>query len=360
MKYKLKSCFIGIILLSIILLQLFPAQTNAATLEIPYFIAIFAIDSNFQTTPMAFFDLALKGGLKTNINLFFSFYYTDSIIFTVEDTNSANHQIVPSFYLKSLNATIKDLFGFLSFSLFLNDFKNAGSGGDYNSFYYSMDIDKTFEAVYKISGYGICLNAQFLNRMLSISLYGYQPSVSLAGSSKIDSLDLSVDLYFEDLSLSIFAGTENFEIYRWAISTLFQKKIFSLLLTLGTENINTYDDLMSLYFLFEQKFLIENFYEAFSIFSKPETYLGQSLSSGGENTGIILRVDLGYKDKYNSFFAGLFTSVELRNYNLYSLTTTPYIKLISSGILWRIDLTFNLLNLSTIFSVIKFSFETAF
>ncbi len=332
----------------------------AASVEFPYFITIFAINSNFQTTPIAYFDMVFKGGLKTNINLNFSFFYSDSLIFNVEDTDSNEHQIVPSLYLKSLNATISNLFGFLDFSLFMNDFRNAGFGGSYNTFYYSLNIDKTFESVYKISGYGLAIKGTFFNKILAVSVYGYQPYISRVGASTIDSLDVSFDVNLEDLSISAFFGTEAFSIYRWAISIYFEKKIFSLLLTAGMEDISTYEDLMSLYMLFEQKFLIENFYESFVIFSKPEIYHGIDLSTGGENTGILIKLDLGYKDKYNSFFAGLYTSLELRNYNLYSLNTTPYIKLLSSGILWRIDITFNLLNLSTIFSEIKFSFETAF
>ena len=355
-----KVFLIGLIFIIFSVFFIFPINIFAASLDIPYFITIFAIDSNFQSTPIAYFDFMLKGGLKTNINLSFSFFYSDSLIFNVEDTDNNPHQIVPTFYLKALNATINNLFGFLDFSLFMNDFRNAGDGGSYNTFYYSMDANKTFESVYKISGYGVALKATFLNKMLSFSLFGYQPTTSLVGASTIDSLDLAIDLNLEDLSISVFAGTEAFVKYRWAVSIFFEKKIFSLLLTTGIEDTSTYDDLMSLYLLFEQNFLIENFYESFSVFSKPEIYNGQSLTTGGENTGILLRIDLGYKDKYNSFFAGLFTSLELRNYNLYSLNASPYVKLLSSGILWRIDVTFNLLDLSTIFSVIKLSFETAF
>ncbi|MFN3411269.1 MAG: hypothetical protein ACK4YF_03820, partial [Exilispira sp.] len=246
------------------------------------------------------------------------------------------------------------------FSLFMNDFKNAGYGGSYNTFYYSLDVDRTFESVYKISGYGLALIGRFLNNKFLVGLYGYQPTISMSGTSKLDSLDISFELVFEDLKISCFAGTEEFVKYRWALSLFFEKKIFSLLLTAGMEDISDYTDLTSIYLLFEQKFLVENFYEAFVIFSKPESYLGQDLSTGGENTGILIKLDLGYKDKFNSFFAGVYTSLELRNYNLYTLYTTPYIKLLSAGILWKIDITFNLLNLSTIFSNIKFSFETAF
>lgn len=362
---KAKNSLSALILLRLIFVIfscffIFSTNILGASVDIPYFITIFAIDSNFQSTPIAYFDLVLKGGLKTNINLSFSFFYSDSLIFNVNDTEGDPHQILPTFYLKALNATINNLFGFLDFSLFMNDFRNAGSGGAYNTFYYSMDANKTFESVYKISGYGIALKATFLNRLFSVSLFGYQPTISLVGDSTIDCLDIAFDLNLEDLSISVFVGTEAFVKYRAAVSIFFEKKIFSLLLTTGIEDTSTYDDLMSLYLLFEQNFLIENFYESFSVFSKPEIYNGQSLATGGENTGILLRIDLGYKDKYNSFFAGLFTSLELRNYNLYSLNASCYVKLLSTGILWRIDVTFNLLNLSTIFSVIKLSFETAF
>ncbi len=358
-----KIKFLNLIKLSIFLFLIiftYSQFINAATVEIPYFITIFSINSSFQTTPLIYFDLALRGGLKTNINLFFSFFYSENSIFDVNDVNGNPHQIVPTFYLKSLNATISNLFGFLDFSLFINDFRNAGYGGDFNNFYYSMDISKTFESVYKISGYGISLKANLLNKLLSIAIYGYQPLISLAGTSKLDCLDISVDLNFEDLSISIFTGTENFSIYRAAFSAFFNKKIFSLLLTIGIEDISTYTDFFSLYFLFEQKFVIQNFYESFSFFSKPESYLGQSLTADNENTDIIVRVDLGYKDKYNSLFIGVFTSIDLRNYNLYSLISSPYIKILSSGILWRIEVGLNLLNINSILLNIKFSFESAF
>jgi len=360
MKFKNNIHFISLILLISLSLTLPQSIILGASVDIPYFITIFSIDSNYQTTPLAYFDFVFKGGLKTNINLFFSFFYSENSVFNIEDTNSITHQILPSFYLKSLNATINNLFGILDFSLFMNDFRNAGDGGSYNNFYYSMNINKTFESVYKISGYGIALKGTFFNKLLSVTLFGYQPTVSLVGDSTLDSLDLAVDLNMEDLNISIFGGTEAFKKYRWAVSIFFEKKIFSLLLTTGIEDMDTYTDLLSLYLLFEQKFTIENFYEAFIIFSKPEVYMGQALTAGGENTGILLKIDLGYKDKYNSFFAGLFTSLELRNYNLYSLYVTPYIKLLSVGILWRIDISFNILDLSTIFSDIKISFETAF
>lgn len=349
-----------LIMLSINIFVLANQIVFGASVEIPYFITIFAIDKNFQTTPIAYFEMLLKGGLKTNINLNFSFFYSDDEIFTISDINSIQHQIFPTLHLKSLNATINNLFGFIDISLFMNDFRNAGYGGSYNTFFYTMNANKTFESVYKISGYGLAIAARFFNKILTVSLYGYQPSISLVGSSTIDSLDISVDLSLENLNISLFAGTEAFSKYRWAISLFFEQKIFSLLLTAGLEDTSKYIDLLSLYLLFEQKFLIENFYEAFSIFSKPEVYLGQSLANGGENTGLLIKLDLGYKDKFNSFYAGLFTSLELRNYNLYSLETAPYLKILSAGILWRVDVSINLLNISTIFSSIKFSFETAF
>lgn len=360
MKKKIFSIFITFFIFITLLLNLLTQNIKAASVEIPYFISIFAIDSHYQTTAIAYFEMILKGGLKTNINLNFSFLYSDSELYSIQDTNSIIHQVFPSLYLKSLNATINDIFGFLDFSLFMNDFKNAGYGGSYNTFYYSLDIDKTFETVYKISGYGIALIGKFLNNKFLVGLYGYQPTISMSGTSKLDSLDISFELFFEDLKISCFAGTEEFVKYRWALSLFFEKKIFSLLLTAGMEDISDYTDLTSIYLIFEQKFLVENFYEAFVIFSKPESYLGQALSTGGENTGILIKLDLGYKDKFNSFFAGIYTSIELRNYNLYTLYTSQYIKLLSAGILWRIDIAINLLNLSTIFSNIKFSFETAF
>ncbi|HNV44136.1 MAG TPA: hypothetical protein PKH20_05255 [Exilispira sp.] len=67
-----------------------------------------------------------------------------------------------------------------------------------------------------------------------------------------------------------------------------------------------------------------------------------------------------YKDQFDIFASGLLTKLTLSGYNLSSLYLIPYVKLLSSGILWRLEASFDVINISSFFINIKLSFETSF
>jgi len=359
--FKFSKIFIFLILIIFSLLFWLDIKVDAASVEIPYFISIFSIDSNFQTTPISYLTVLFSGGLKTNIDISFSLFYSPLNIFNVEDTDANIHTIYPALELLSLSATISKLLDFIDISFFVNDFEKAGSGGSYNTFYYTLNPDKDFSSVYDISGYGVSIKTSFMEDLLSFSFYAYQPSINLIEDSTIDAFDLAFKMnVIEDLYISIFFGTESLILYRWSISMFFEKKTFSILLTLGMPDTRTYTDLLSLYLLLEQNFRMQNFYECFSIFSKPEVYNGEDLTVTGESQELIMHFDIGYKDQFDIFASGLLTKLTLSGYNLSSLYLIPYVKLLSSGILWRLEASFDVINISSFFINIKLSFETSF
>lgn len=329
---------------------------SGANLDIPTLYSLFSMDSNFNISPIIFMQLDLSGGSKYNTQITLNYYFTNNSVFDVTDTNSTNHTIYPSIYVSSLYASINNIFNIFDLSIFYGDYINVCEGSKFNNLDYTYSLSDNFESVYKVSGYGVDFNFKFLDNFMSLDLAGYQKINS--------SYKYSLDLYFRIYNLSNFqiaigGGTDDFSIYRAAVRLVFSQENFNIKLVAGSQNLLTVTSITDLYLVFEQSIFLSQFKETFSIFSKPGYYDEQTLTDQEKNSFIIY-MDLAYNDKYETFFAGFLSNINLVNYAFNSIIVSPYINYFFSGILWKIRINFNVIDFSNFFNSASISFETQF
>ena len=340
----------------LLFVMVFSINIFSATLDVPYLLALFSTDSTFNISPFIFMDLNISGGVKYGTSVNFRYFFSNDQYFDVTDTDSKTHTIYPSLYVYSLSATLKDLFNLFDLSVFYGNYIDVCPAGKFNNIIYTLSPDNTFDSVYKISGYGINFEFGFLNDTIIIDLAGYQKLT--ANNPK--ALDLYIRiLTISNLEFSIGGGTDNFSTYRLATRLQFKQENFKILITGGTENLKTVSSIKDIYLIFEQSVYLNQFKETFSVFSKPAYYNGTSLSDTEKNTFLIF-MDLSYNNKFETFYTGLLTNVNLVNYAFSSIYLSPYLNIYFSGIKWDIKVDLNILDFSNFFNSMQISFETKF
>lgn len=350
--YKISKYFIFLIILIICS----SSYVYTANVDVPLLFTLFSMDSNFNISPLVYMQLTISGGAKYSTQITFNYYFTDNSVFNIKDIDLQQHTIYPSIYVDSLYATINNILNLLNFSIFYGKYLDICEGGKFNNLNYTYSTSNNFESVYQVAGYGINLNFKLLNNTMSFDIAGYQ---------KINSLyKYSLDIYFRIYNLSNFqifigGGTDDFTIYRAAAKLVFSQENFNIKLVGGSQNLLTVSSITDLYLVFEQSIFLPQFKETFSIFSKPGYYGEESLSDSEKNSFIIY-MDIAYNDKYETFFAGFLSNINLVNYSFSSIIISPYINFYYSGILWKFRINFNVTNLTNFFQSASISFETEF
>lgn len=278
------------------------------------------------------FQLSFDGGYKYQGKLMFQ-YLNDNL-----ENNPA-----PALIFDGAQATVKNAMNLFDITYWTGYYGVVGEGKHYKGYLYHRRGGFDYEGYLPILGTGLVFTRQHYERS-SGQVFIYQRY----GSSKIDSIDLNLGMQRGALQLYLLSGISG-ENLRLGTQLIYLGENTDLYLTVGNPTISkgrssTYD---SLYFLLEEWFKMGNWNLILSVFSRPEehyNYLTRSYVSTGETNDIDFNFDLNYEPETSYVAGGGELNIQTNRYESFGISLSPYIRIYSSGIIWKVKVDFNLLS----------------
>ena len=278
------------------------------------------------------FQLSFDGGYKYQGKLMFQ-YLNDNL-----ENNPA-----PALIFDGAQATVKNAMNLFDITYWTGYYGVVGEGKHYKGYLYHRRGGFDYEGYLPILGTGLVFTRQHYEGS-SGQVFIYQRY----GSSKIDSIDLNLGMQRGALQLYLLSGVSG-ENLRLGTQLIYLGENTDLYLTVGNPTISkgrssTYD---SLYFLLEEWFKMGNWNLILSVFSRPEehyNYLTRSYVSTGETNDIDFNFDLNYEPETSYVAGGGELNIQTNRYESFGISLSPYIRIYSSGIIWKVKVDFNLLS----------------
>ena len=217
----------------------------------------------------------------------------------------------------------------------------------YQGYLYFPEHD--YRGIHTINGTGIQLSSSFGTELSRTNLYLYQDSYLGEGNY---SADLQFLANYEKLKLELFAGgsfpQDNYGLYRAGLMFYYSSgargEFFS---QIGVPYYTPFDEfnINNLYFLFEPRIRFDVVSVILTLFWHPGFYL---MEATGEDGSADIHFNLQFGDPLRSPLSGgietNFTlATESSSAQDFEITTTPYISIVTSGVVWNFMVNFTLL-----------------
>ncbi|MGQ9615865.1 MAG: hypothetical protein ACUVWJ_05615 [Spirochaetota bacterium] len=307
-------------------------QVSGANVFVPKMELTSNLNLHGEITTRGDFQISFDGGYKYQGKLMFQYL-----------NNNLENNTTPALIFDGAQATVKNALNLFDITYWTGYYGVVGEGKHYKGYLYHRRGGFDYEGYLPILGTGLVFSRLNYERSRG-QFFIYQRY----GSSTIDSIDLNLGIQRGALQLNLLSGISG-ENFRLGTQIIYTGENTDLYLTIGNPTIrkdqsSTYDDL---YFLLEEWFKMGNWNLILSIFSRPDehyNYLTRSYVSTGEINDIDFNFDLNYEPETSYVAGGGELNIQTNRYESFGISLSPYIRIYSSGIIWKVKVDFNLLS----------------
>jgi len=280
------------------------------------------------------FDIRFDGGYKYQGKLLFQYY-----------NNALETDTSASLRFDGAQASVKSIFNVLDLTYWTGLWGILGEGKHYKGHLYHSGAGFDYNGYLPILGTGLVFGSRYYD-LLSGDLFVYQRY----GSTKIDSLDLALNIFHKQLQGSIFLGVTGIN-YRMGFHFQSIGEKAELYLTMGdpTVRFGSAIDFDDFYFLLEEWFKIESWNLILSVFTRPKihyNYLQRDYISTNEVNDIDFNFDLNYEPPASYFSGGTELNIQTNSVENFGISLSPYISIFTQGVTWKVKVDFNFISQS--------------
>lgn len=326
--FRLKAMIVTLVLIA----PVTGATAFGANVFVPQMDLTSNINLHGEIVTRGDFRISLDGGYKYQGKLLFQ-YLNDNL-----ENNTA-----PALIFDGAQATVKNLLNLFDLTYWTGYYGVLGEGKHYRGHLYHRQGGFDYEGYLPILGTGLIFTTRYYEKYSGQFLI-YQRY----GSGRVDSLDLNLGMQTGMIALQLFTGVSQ-NIFRLGTQLLYLGETTEFYLTVGNPTIGggrsfQYDDF---YFLLEEWFKMGNWNLILSIFTRPKehyNYLSRAYVSTGETNDIDFNFDLNYEPETSYVSGGGELNIQTNRNESFGISLSPYIRVFTSGIIWKVKVDFNLLS----------------
>lgn len=278
------------------------------------------------------FAVSFNGGYKYQAKLAFQYYDT----MLEDDTHS-------SLIFDGAQASIKDIFKAVDFTYFTGYYGILAEGKFYKGHLYHGIGGFDYNGYLPILGTGFIVGNS-CPEVFEGKAYVYQQY----GMSYINAFDLLFGVNLDPFTARLFLGMAT-GAYRIGTQLMWLGEATEIYLTIGNPGISASDkvDFDDFYLLMEEWFKMGNLNLILSVFSRPNihyNYITRGYSPTNETNDLDFNFNLNYAPEESSFSGGGELNVQTNSQEPVGVYLSPYIKVFSSGVTWKVKVDFNLIS----------------
>jgi len=290
------------------------------------------IDMKGAITTRGGFEISYDGGHKYQGKLMLQYLNAD-----IEGNT------LPALSFYGAQASVKNIFQFLDLTYWTGYYGILGEGKHYKGHLYHRNSGFEYNGYFPVQGTGLMFSTDYYEKF-GTQFFIYQRY----GGSTVNSFDLNFSLNSDPLYFKLLTGASE-NAWRAAAQFQFLGEFTDLYLTAGDPSIEsgntvTFDDF---YFLLEEWFKMNQWNLILSVFSRPEVqynYLQRDYLATDEKNDIDFNFDLNYEPETSFFSGGSELNIQTNKEESFGVYLSPYIRIFTSGVIWKVKIDFNLLS----------------